>query len=136
MSRPLFSVLKGAFIRVITRKKTKIYGIPRSLSGKTWPHKQSVMHSNARLPLMCYSYHAEFCLQVRKGRISQCTVAHRDKTLAQIENTYTNHKTLAQIIQHLHKSQNTCTNHKTLAQITKHLHKLQNPCTNRKHLHK
>ena len=57
------------------------------------------------------------------------TVAHRDKTLAQIENTCTNHKTLAQIIKHLQKLQNTCTNYKTLAQI-------ENTCTNRKHLRK
>ena len=39
---------------------------------------------------------------------SKFTVAHRDKTLAQIENTCINHKTLAQI-------ENTCT-------IRKHLH--------------
>ena len=62
---------QGSIYPIVMRKKTKIYGIPWSLSGKTWPCKQSVMHSNARLPVMCYSYHAEFCLRVRKGRISQ-----------------------------------------------------------------
>ena len=45
------------------------------------------------------------------------TVAHRDKTLAQIENTCTNHKTLAQIRKHLHKLQNTCTNYKTIEDL-------------------
>ena len=60
-------------------------------------------------------------------------VAHRDKTLAQIQNTSTNSKTLTQI-------QNTSTNHKTLAQIPKHLHKcktlaqMQNTSTNSKTL--
>ena len=72
---------------------------------------------------------------------SHRTVAHRDKTLPQIQNTSTNHKTLPQI-------QNTSTNYKTLPQIqntsknTKHfntyktLSQIQNTSTNTKHFHK
>ena len=51
---------------------------------------------------------------------TQSTVAHKDKTLPEIQNTSTNHKTLPEI-------QNTSTNHKTLPVI-------QNTSTNHKTL--